>query len=127
MPSLTRFFLAAGAFSAMLSVMFGAFGAHALRTRLTPDMLSVFHTAVQYQFYHSLGLLAVAAFIARYPHLATLRMAGWFMIGGIVIFSGSLYVLSLTGVRWLGAITPIGGVAFILGWVSLVIAALRAP
>jgi uncharacterized membrane protein YgdD (TMEM256/DUF423 family) len=126
-PSTTRLFLSIGALSAMLSVMIGAFGAHALRGRVTPDLLAVYQTGAQYHFYHSLGLLAIAAFAARFPHLVALRWSGWLMILGILLFSGSLYVLALTGVRAFGAITPLGGVSFILAWAILAVAALRAP
>ncbi len=126
-PSTTRLFLSLGAFSAMLSVMIGAFGAHALRARVTPDLLAVYHTGAQYHFYHSLGLLAIAAFAARFPHIAALKWSGWLMVVGILLFSGSLYILALTGIRTFGAVTPLGGVAFILAWALLAVSALRAP
>lgn len=126
MPATARLFLALGSVNAMLAVMLGAFGAHALRSRLTPDMLAVYQTGVQYHFYHALGLLIVALLAARFPELGAARWAGWLMTAGIIIFSGSLYLLALTCTRWLGAITPLGGVAFIAAWVVLAIGALRA-
>jgi len=118
-----RTFLLAGAVAGLLGVAFGAFGAHGLRGRLTPDMLAVFETGVRYQMYHALALLLTAAMLPRMPGKA-LVAAGWFFVGGIVLFSGSLYLLAVTGVTVLGAITPIGGVAFLAGWLSLIVAAL---
>jgi len=114
-----RFFFAAGAIAAFVAVALGAFGAHSLRTKLTPDMLNIFEVGVRYQMYHALGLIAVAWAVTRWPE-ANLSPAGWAFIIGIVIFSGSLYLLSVTGIRWLGAITPIGGIAFLAGWAILV-------
>jgi uncharacterized membrane protein YgdD (TMEM256/DUF423 family) len=110
-----RTFLALGALFAGLAVAAGAFGAHGLRSRLTPDMLDVFETAARYQMYHALALFVVAWAVARWPESAA-SVAGWCFVAGIVVFSGSLYLLALTGMRWLGAITPIGGVAFLAGW-----------
>ena len=101
------------------SVAFGAFGAHSLRTKLSPEMLAIFEVGVRYQMYHAFGLIAVAWAMARWPE-ANLNGAGWAFIFGILIFSGSLYLLSITDVRWLGAITPIGGLAFLLGWAILI-------
>jgi uncharacterized membrane protein YgdD (TMEM256/DUF423 family) len=117
-----RTFLLLGALGGFLAVAFGAFGAHALRSRLSPEMLAVFETGVRYQMYHALALLLVAATI---PHLGgwLVRTAGWLFTAGIVIFSGSLYLLAMTGVTILGAITPIGGLAFLAGWACLAIAA----
>ena len=112
-----RFFLL-GAISAFIAVGAGAFGAHSLRSRLDPGALAVFETAARYQMYHALGLLAVAWATARWPGPWGER-AGWLFVGGTVLFSGSLYALALSGVRWLGAITPLGGVAFLLGWICL--------
>lgn len=120
-----RWLLAIGAFSAMLAVLFGAFGAHALRDRLGADLMAVYHTANQYHFYHSLGLILVGLLALQLPGSALLRWSGWTMLAGLLIFSGSLYLLSLTGVRWLGAITPIGGTAFIAAWALLALAVLR--
>jgi len=114
-----RLFFTAGSLMAFLAVALGAFAAHALRNRLSPEMLSVFETGVRYQMYHALGLFVVAWASARWPEM-NVNAAGWAFIFGIVLFSGSLYVLSLTGVRWFGAITPLGGIAFLIGWAILV-------
>jgi uncharacterized membrane protein YgdD (TMEM256/DUF423 family) len=113
-----RLFFGVGALSALVSVAAGAFGAHGLRVRLTPEYLAVFETAARYQMYHALGLLAVAWAITRWPGALPV-WAGWLFVAGTVLFSGSLYALALTGVRWLGAITPLGGVAFLAGWLCL--------
>jgi uncharacterized membrane protein YgdD (TMEM256/DUF423 family) len=119
-----RLFFGLGALSAMLSVAAGAFGAHALRKALSPEYLSVFETAARYQMYHALGLLAVGWAMTRWPGPLPLWAGGSF-VAGTVLFSGSLYALALTGTRWLGAITPLGGVAFLTGWVCLALAAMR--
>ena len=121
MSPTTRLFLGLGSLSAMLSVLLGAFGAHALRNSLTPDLLAVYHTGTQYQFYHSLGLIIVVLLIAHFPDRTAFIWAGWLMVIGIVLFSGSLYALSLTGVRTFGAITPLGGVAFIAAWAVIMV------
>ena len=113
-----RTFALLGALLAFLAVGAGAFGAHALRERLAPDLLGVFETAARYQMYHALALLAVAWAADRWPGGATVA-AGWLFLAGIVLFSGSLYLLSLSGVRWLGAVTPLGGLAFLAGWLAL--------
>jgi uncharacterized membrane protein YgdD (TMEM256/DUF423 family) len=113
-----RVFFSLGAFSAMLSVAAGAFGAHALRSRLGPESLAVFETAARYQMFHALGLLAAAWAESRWPGAWPSR-SGWLFVVGTVLFSGSLYALALSGARWLGAITPLGGVAFLLGWLCL--------
>jgi uncharacterized membrane protein YgdD (TMEM256/DUF423 family) len=110
-----RPFFIIGALSAFVAVAAGAFGAHGLRGALPPDLLDVFETGVRYQMYHALALLVVAWLASSRP--AT--VAGWLFVAGTVLFSGSLYVLSLSGVRWLGAITPLGGLAFLAGWLAL--------
>ena len=120
-----RIWLALGAANAFLAVAAGAFGAHGLKARLTPDLLAVFETGARYHMYHALGLLAVGLFAMHRPS-GMITASGWAMLAGIVIFSGSLYALSLSGVRVLGAITPIGGVAFLAGWVLFAIAAQRS-
>jgi uncharacterized membrane protein YgdD (TMEM256/DUF423 family) len=117
-----RLFAMLGAGSAFLAVAAGAFGAHGLRTRLPPDLLQVFETAARYQMYHALGLFAVAWALTRWPG-ALPQWAGWLFVAGTVLFSGSLYVLALSGVRWLGAITPLGGLAFLAGWACLALTA----
>jgi len=113
-----RLFLGLGAALAGLGVAAGAFGAHGLRGRLSPEMLAVFETAARYQMYHAFGLFVVAWAAVRWPQSAV-PIAGWLFLAGIVIFSGSLYGLALGGARWLGAITPLGGMAFLAGWAVL--------
>ena len=119
-----RLFFGLGALSALISVAAGAFGAHALRASLTPEYLTTFETAARYQMYHALGLLAVAWAITRWPGALTV-WAGWLFVAGTVLFSGSLYILALTGTRWLGAVTPLGGLAFLVGWLCLLLSAVR--
>jgi len=114
-----RTFLLIGALAALIGVGFGAFGAHGLRERLSPEMLAVFETGVRYQMYHAFAILIVALALARLD-APLVRAAGWSFTAGIVLFSGSLYTMALTGVTTLGAITPIGGVAFLIGWALLV-------
>ena len=114
-----RFFFAAGALSAFVAVALGAFAAHGLKGKLAPDMFNVFEVGVRYHMYHALGLLAVAWAASRWPG-TPVTAAGWLFIFGTVVFSGSLYLLALAGPRWLGAITPIGGLAFLIGWLLLV-------
>ncbi len=123
-----KFFLIAGALNALLSVAFGAFGAHMLEGRVADKYLDTWQTAVQYQMFHAIGLMAVAILMSSslLGPLSSLNWAGYLMLAGIIIFSGSLYVLSLTGISILGAITPIGGVAFIAGWIMLIVAAAKA-
>ncbi len=121
-----RTFVALGALSALVSVAAGAFGAHAMKSRLSPDLLAVWETGARYQMYHALGLVAVAWAASRGDAArGPAAWAGWLFVAGTVIFTGSLYALAFTGVRGLGAITPLGGVAFIVGWVLLALAALR--
>jgi uncharacterized membrane protein YgdD (TMEM256/DUF423 family) len=108
-----------------LAVALGAFGAHALSGRLSAADLGTFETAVRYQFYHALALLGVAAVLGRWPQSGAALWAGWLFVAGVLIFSGSLYGLVFSGVRWLGAVTPLGGVAMIAGWISLGLAAWR--
>lgn len=119
--STAKFCLFAGSLAAALAVMLGAFGAHALRRSVSPEMLTVWHTGVEYQFYHALGLLLIGSLALQIASAPWLRAAGWLLLIGIVLFSGSLYLLVLSGQRWLGAITPVGGTAFIAGWVTLAI------
>ena len=120
-----RIFWLLGCGFSLAAVAAGAFGAHALRSRLAPDMLAVFETGARYQMYHGLALLAVAWAAARWPQSAAVPTAGWLFAAGILLFSGSLYVLALTGVRWLGAVAPLGGTAFLLGWLLLGVAGWR--
>jgi uncharacterized membrane protein YgdD (TMEM256/DUF423 family) len=120
-----RIFLAAGGLAMLAAVALGAFGAHALKARLSGEMLAVWKTGVEYHVYHALGLLAVGWLAAQFPDSTLLKWSGWLMLAGIVLFSGSLYALALSGERWLGAITPIGGVAFLGAWALFVTAVLR--
>ena len=121
---LTRLFLTAAAILAGLAVAAGAFASHALKERLTERALEIFETAARYQMYHALALFLVAILLSRTETIApTLSIAGYAFIAGITIFSGSLYALSLTDIKWLGAITPLGGAAFLVGWGCVAIAA----
>jgi uncharacterized membrane protein YgdD (TMEM256/DUF423 family) len=123
--SAARLFLALGAASAFIAVAAGAFGAHALRTRLTPDMLAMFEVGARYQMYHALALIACAWAVTKWPG-GWVVASGWSFVAGTLIFSGTLYALALTGMRWLGAVTPVGGVALLAGWVCLAAAALKS-
>jgi uncharacterized membrane protein YgdD (TMEM256/DUF423 family) len=122
-----RVFITIGALSGMLAVAAGAFGAHALRDRLSADMLSVFQTGAQYQMYHALALFGVGMLLGRFSSEGSpfVSASGWLFVAGTVLFSGSLYALSLSGTTWLGAITPLGGIAFLLGWLALAIGVWR--
>ncbi|MFB8795459.1 MAG: DUF423 domain-containing protein [Microcoleus sp.] len=121
---LTRIFLATAALFGGLSVAGGAFASHALKAQLTDRALEIFETGARYQMYHALALLLVALLLSRTLESQTFfAVAGWAFIVGTVIFSGSLYALSLTNIKWLGAITPLGGVAYLVGWGCLTIAA----
>lgn len=126
MQPVARLFIALGSINAALAVIFGAFGAHALKARISPEMLSVYHTGAQYHFYHAIGMLLIGVLATHFHNDGVLQLSGFLMLAGIVLFSGSLYLLAVTGVTWLGAITPLGGVAFIAAWVVLAVAALRA-
>lgn len=112
----------AGCVMAFLAVAFGAFGAHGLRGRVPEDLMAVFETGVRYHMYHALALLISARIAAISTGMAA-RVAGSSFLAGILLFSGSLYLLALTGARWLGAVTPLGGVAFLFGWGALALAA----
>jgi len=114
----SRAFLTSGAISAFIGVAAGAFGAHALRARVEPDLLQVFETGARYQMYHAFGLFVCAWVLASGPSVWAAR-AGWAFAVGTVLFSGSLYLLALTGIRGLGAVTPFGGLAFLAGWLML--------
>ena len=122
-----RVFIAIGALSAFLAVAAGAFGAHALRSVIPADLQDVFETGTRYEMYHALALVGVGILLGRVSSSATpwLTWSGWLFLAGTVLFSGSLYLLALTGVRWLGAITPLGGVALLAGWGLLAFYALR--
>jgi uncharacterized membrane protein YgdD (TMEM256/DUF423 family) len=125
MPMSARLMLAAAAFLAALAVLFGAFGAHALKARVAPDALALWQTAVQYQMWHSLALLAIGLIGMQGAPSAWLRIAAGFLIGGIFLFCGSLYGLALGAPRGLGMVAPLGGMAFIAGWLCFGTWALR--
>lgn len=125
MTVLTKTFLLLGSINAALAVGLGAFGAHVLRGRLSESLLSTYQTGVQYHFYHALGLFAVALVASQLPNSILVKWSGWLMLAGIILFSASLYLLSITGMRWLGAITPLGGVAFISAWLLLAAAVFK--
>lgn len=108
-----------GAMLAGIGIALGAFGAHGLKSRVTPDLLAIFETGVRYHMYHALALLAVGWAATRWPSALAVQAAGFLFLAGIAVFSGSLYTMTLTGLGWLGAITPFGGLAFILGWAAL--------
>lgn len=118
--------IVAGALLAFLGVGLGAFGAHALKARLAPDLLAVYHTGVQYHLWHALGIVLIGLLVQSLPGQKLLPIAGWLMVAGIILFSGSLYALSISGVRALGAVTPIGGVAFLASWAMVAWSAWQA-
>ncbi len=120
-PFIGNIFIGLGALNAFISVGFGAFAAHKLKLSLPSDQLAIIHTAADYQLYHALGLILVGLLIQR-SNTKCNKRAGWFMLVGIVLFSGSLYILGLTGIKWLGMITPVGGVFFLTAWLILMFA-----
>ncbi|MFH0783653.1 MAG: DUF423 domain-containing protein [Pseudomonadota bacterium] len=113
-----RIFLIIGALSAFTGVAAGAFGAHGLKSRLSPEMLLVFEVGVRYQMYHAFALLMSAWMVSKWPS-SLITTGGWLFVVGTLLFSGSLYLLSMSGIRWLGAITPLGGLAFLAGWICI--------
>lgn len=113
-----RMFFVVGALSAFMGVAAGAFGAHGLKSHLSAEMLSVFEVGVRYQMYHAFALIAVACAQAKWPSVLV-TTGGWLFVIGTILFSGSLYLLSVTGVKWLGMITPLGGLAFLAGWICV--------
>ena len=123
---MAKLFITLASCSGMFAVMLGAFAAHALKNTLDEYSLGVFQTAVQYHFYHSFALLAVGILAMSNPESVLLRISGWLFFIGLLIFCGSLYALSFSGVRWLGAITPLGGLCFIAGWAVLATAAWKS-
>lgn len=120
-----RIFVALGALSACLAVIAGAFGSHALKRTMSADMLAVFEIAVRYQMYHALALFGVGLAFWKFPE-KLMNVAGWCFVAGTVLFSGSLYQLSLTGSKWVGIVTPIGGGIWMIGWLCIAVAALKA-
>lgn len=119
---MSKTYLLIAAINGFLAVALGAFGAHGLKQKLSVDMLAVYQTGVQYHFYHTFALFGVALLMLQLPQSLALRWSALLFCIGIVIFSGSLYILSISGLRWLGAITPLGGVAFLAGWIMLAVA-----
>lgn len=119
-------FLLLAGINGFLAVGLGAFASHGLRNSLSPDLLAVFQTGVQYHMYHTLALFGLGILTLHFPSNTLLKISGYLFLLGIVLFSGSLYVLALSGIRWLGAITPLGGVAFLAGWALLAWSMLRA-
>lgn len=119
-----RVFFTAGALSGFVGVALGAFAAHGLKARLAPELLATFEVGVRYQMYHALALLAVAWAVTRFPGAAAV-WAGWLFVAGILVFAGTLYAIAFGAPRWLGAITPIGGLCFLAGWVALIVATRR--
>lgn len=122
---MTRIFLAIASTLGGISVVLGAFASHALKDRLSESALAIWETGTRYQMYHALALILIALLISRFPNSTLLTVAGFAFIAGTFIFSGSLYALSLSGIKWLGAVTPLGGIALISGWICLTIAAWR--
>ena len=114
-----KWFLALGAANAGTAVVLGAFGAHALKDRLSPKMMSIYHTGSQYHLYHALGLMLVGVVALQLPESGLTQWSGWLMLTGTALFSGSLYLLAITGKGWLGAVTPVGGLSLISAWVLL--------
>ena len=124
MNTIAKLFLSIGSISGALAVMIGAFGAHGLKNKLSEKMLANYMTGVEYHFYHTIALLIVGVVALHYPS-RPLAAGGWAFTIGILIFSGSLYIMAMTGITKLGAVTPIGGMAFIIGWVLLAIAVIK--
>jgi uncharacterized membrane protein YgdD (TMEM256/DUF423 family) len=122
---MAKWMIVLGSLNAFLSVALGAFGAHGLKSKLATDMMAIYETGVQYHMVHSLGLLLIGILLRTAPQSNLLNWSGLLLLAGIVIFSGSLYALSITGIRGFGAITPIGGLSFLLGWVLLAVAAIK--
>ena len=116
---MTQLFLMLAAINGFLAVSLGAFAAHGLKDRLSPELMNTFQTGVQYHMYHALALFGIGLLSISYPASVQLKVSGYLFMLGIVLFSGSLYVLSISGIRWLGAITPLGGLCFLAAWASL--------
>lgn len=123
---MNNFFLIIASLNGFIAVSLGAFAAHGLKNSLTPDLLTTFQTGVQYHMYHALALFGVGLLALYYPNQSAVRISGYLFLVGILLFSGSLYILALSGIRWLGAITPLGGVAFLAGWALLAWSMFRA-
>jgi len=122
-----KIFFTIGSILGGIAVATGAFGAHGLKKLVTPELLDTWEKAVRYQMYHALALLALAWAVTHWSEqIKLLTVGGWLFLAGVILFSGSLYILVLSGVKWLGAITPLGGMAFVAGWACLALAALRS-
>lgn len=122
-----KLFLILGGINAALVVMFGAFGAHGLKAKISTEMLAVYQTGVLYHLFHALGLMIVGIVATQIVDSISLNWAGWLMLTGIILFSGSLYLVSVVGLRWMGMVTPFGGLAFIAAWIVFVLAIFKAP
>ncbi|MCF6094055.1 DUF423 domain-containing protein [Microaerobacter geothermalis] len=120
-----KLFVILGSLNMFLSVALGAFGAHGLKGKISPDLLAIYQTGVQYQMIHAIALIFIAILSDRLGAISLMNWSGWLFQIGILLFSGSLYALSISGIKVLGAITPFGGVAFLLGWILLALAAIR--
>ena len=125
MSQIDKLFVALGATNAGAAVALGAIGAHALKDRLSPKMMSVYHTGSQYHLYHALGLMLVGLVALQLPESNLMELSGWLMLGGTVLFSGSLYLLAITGKGWLGTATPVGGLSLISAWIVLAVVILQ--
>jgi uncharacterized membrane protein YgdD (TMEM256/DUF423 family) len=126
LSTMTKFFLFLGSVNMFLVVILGAFGAHGLKERLSSEMMAIYQTGIQYHCYHAIGLLIVGILSFFLQMSSLIQWSGLLMLAGIIIFSGSLYLLSITGLHWLGAITPVGGMAFVVAWSLLAMACLKA-
>lgn len=124
MTTIPKLFISLGAFNAFIAVAAGAFAAHGLKNSLSESYLATFRTAADYQFYHALGLIVIGILLGNEYKQSTL-VSGWIMLTGIILFSGSLYTLALTGAKWLGMITPVGGLCFLIAWLTIAISYLR--
>ena len=120
-------FIVIGVIAMALGVVLGAFGAHGLKARLEPSLLAAYQTGVEYHLYHGLGLILVGGLGFHFPGAAGLQWGGWLLLAGMLLFSGSLYLMAISGVRWLGAITPFGGMAFIVGWCWIAWSLIKSP
>lgn len=121
-----KLFLIFGGINAALVVVLGAFGAHGLKTKISSEMLAVYQTGVHYHLFHALGLMVVGLLETQIEGSAYLKWSGWLMLAGILLFSGSLYILSVNGIRWLGAVTPFGGLSFVVAWMLFVVALFKS-
>lgn len=123
---LSKLFLFVGSLNALIAVILGAFGAHYLRSRIPPEMIEVYQTGIHYHLFHALGLLILSLIAFHIPTSGYIKLSGWLMLAGIILFSGSLYALSISGINKLGVITPFGGISFIVAWFLLAFGTLKA-